>query len=142
MLLLALAAAFTCTPAQVWDGDSFTCEDGTKVRVAATSTREIKRVGNRMLDNGCKESHPCPAMDAVKARDVLVSKLGRLIGTGSHGHVLVKGPALRCVSNGSAGRGRIGAWCTTPAGDLFCAMVKSGAAAYWPEFDKKRRMCR
>lgn len=82
MLASALAAAFTCTPAQVWDGDSFTCADGTKVRVAAIATREIKRVGSRMVDNGCKDNHPCPTMDAVKARDVLVSKLGRPIGTG------------------------------------------------------------
>ncbi len=41
---LVAGASFSCTPAQVWDGDTFTCADGIKVRVAGIAVREI-RVG-------------------------------------------------------------------------------------------------
>ncbi len=37
-----VGASFTYTPAQVWDGDTFTCSDGRKIRVAGIATREIR----------------------------------------------------------------------------------------------------
>jgi endonuclease YncB( thermonuclease family) len=57
-LILLLTAAlgagqpFTCVPAQVWDGDTFTCADGTKVRVAAIAAREVKRVKGHTINGG------------------------------------------------------------------------------------------
>ena len=146
MLVTAAAVAaqvFTCVPSQVWDGDTFTCTDGTRVRVAAIAAREVKRRNGRMVDGGCGAGHPCPTYDGVRARDRLVELIGRPRGTGPHGHVLVRGLPLRCVSNGSAGHDRVGAWCRTATGvDLSCAMVRGGYALPWPAYDKKRRLCR
>jgi endonuclease YncB( thermonuclease family) len=134
MLLAAIAAgaSFTCTPARVWDGDSFTCSDGTKVRVAGIAAREVKWVQGRVIDGGCSEGHPCPSTSGIAARDALAGLFGGTRGTGPHGHLLVRGSLLQCVSNGSAGRGRVGAWCSSEAsGDVSCRMVKGGYALRW-----------
>jgi endonuclease YncB( thermonuclease family) len=148
-LILLLTAAlgagqpFTCVPAQVWDGDTFTCADGTKVRVAAVAAREGKRVKGSMIDGGSSVGHPCPTYDGVRARDRLVEMLGRPQGTGQHGHVLLRAGPIRCVSSGSAGRGRVGAWCKTAKGvDISCTMVRRGYALRWSNFDLKRQLCR
>jgi endonuclease YncB( thermonuclease family) len=66
-LILLIAAAlgagqvFSCVPAQVWDGDTFTCADGTKVQVAAIAAREVKCVKGRMSDRGCSVGQPLGA---------------------------------------------------------------------------------
>jgi endonuclease YncB( thermonuclease family) len=115
---------FTCTPIFVWDGDGpILCREGHKVRVAGISAREI--------DGRCRPGHPCAAAPAIAARDHLVGLLGGPRGVGREGHVAVRGPALACVSAGSAG-GRTAAWCEAPgAGDLSCAMLASGLVARW-----------
>lgn len=139
---VAAGLAFTCTPVSVWDGDSFTCSNGTKVRVAAIATREVKRVAGRMVDAGCNSGHPCPATSGLVARNGLADLLGGARGIGPHGHLLVDGPRLSCVSNGSAGRDRIGAWCRTPRGvDVGCAMVRAGYALRWARHGGAR-VCR
>lgn len=137
--VLAAGLAFTCAPVQVWDGDTFTCSDGTKVRVAAISAREVKLVGGRMIDGGCNPGHPCATTSGIVARDALADLFGGARGVGPHGHLLVAGPSLRCVSNGSAGRDRTGAWCHTSAGvDVSCFMVRQGFAVRWARYGGTR----
>lgn len=139
MLALLAAAAFTCTPAQVWDGDTFTCADGRKIRIAGIAAREVKWTGAAMIDAGCSEGHPCPGKSGVEAREHLARLFGGGRGTGPHGHILVNGPVLRCEPNGRT-RSRLAAWCASPAtGDVSCRMVRGGYAVRWEKFWKGRR---
>ena len=133
-LILAAAAAipagepFTCTPEAVWDGDGpVWCVEGPRIRLSGVAARE--------MDGTCSPGHPCPDATATEARDALVRLLGDPIGRGRHGHVLVRGPAMRCVSDGSAGGNRTAAWCVSPrGGDLSCAMVEGGWAKRWDRY--------
>jgi endonuclease YncB( thermonuclease family) len=94
-LLLAVAIvpagnSFECTPIAVWDGDGpVWCAEGPHLRLAGIAAREI--------DGTCRDNQPCPAADAVQARDALAGLLGRRVGVSSDGHVLIRGqkPALR-----------------------------------------------
>jgi endonuclease YncB( thermonuclease family) len=112
--------SFSCSPEAVWDGDGpIWCQEGARIRLAGIATRE--------MDGTCSPGHPCPTTGAIEARDALVSLVGEPIGVGEHGHILVKGPTMRCVSDGSAGGSRTAAWCISPrGGDTNCAMVKGG----------------
>jgi endonuclease YncB( thermonuclease family) len=116
---------FACTPEKVWDGDGpIHCAEGPKVRLAGIAARE--------MDGSCSPGHPCPEATAEAARDSLAAMLGRSTGRASTGHLLVEGPTLECLSQGSAKGSRTAAWCTSPtAGDLSCAMVASGTVAKW-----------
>lgn len=140
-MILALLAivtsgtSFTCTPTRVWDGDGpIWCAEGPKIRLAGIAAREI--------DGSCSPGHPCPRANGVAARDRLVELLGGAAGTTQTGQVVVRGPSLRCRSQGSGKGGRTAAWCRTPAGvDLSCAMIASGHALRWAIYDAQRR-CR
>lgn len=125
--------SFDCTPTAVWDGDGpVWCEEGPRVRLSGIAAREI--------DGSCSEGHPCPSASGRDARDALVSLIGNPIGTSEHGHVLVKGPTMRCTSTGSAGGNRTGAWCVSPrGGDISCRMVDGGYAARWDRYWKDHR---
>ena len=47
---------------------------------------------------------------------------------------------MRCRSNGSAGRGRTGAWCIIADGmDLSCAMVRTGTVLKWARYWRDHR---
>lgn len=126
--IVAGGESFTCTPTKVWDGDGpIHCAEGPKVRLAGIAARE--------MDGSCSPGHPCPEASAEAARDTLAGLLGRTTGTGGNGHVLVEGPALQCMSEGSAKGSRTAAWCVSPvAGDLSCAMVASGTAMKWDRY--------
>lgn len=100
-ILLMLAPApivprgqsFDCTPVRVWDGDGpMWCAEGPKVRLARIAARE--------MDGTCRPGHPCPAASAESARDTLVALVGVPVGRSAMGHVLVRGPRLRCISDG------------------------------------------
>ncbi|HAU22975.1 MAG TPA: hypothetical protein DCS24_10375 [Erythrobacter sp.] len=119
---------FDCTPVRVWDGDGpVWCAEGPRVRLSGIAAREI--------DETCRSNQPCPSASAADARDYLVSIIGRPVGKSEHGHVLVQGPTMRCLSTGSAGGNRTGAWCVSPqGGDLSCAMVASGYALKWDRY--------
>lgn len=125
--------AFDCTPTHVWDGDGpIWCAEGPKVRLAGIAARE--------MDGTCKPGHPCPDATATAARDGLARLLGKVTGTAPIGHVLIKGPRLQCVSEGSAGGKRTAAWCSSPVhGDISCAMVKAGLAARWARYWRAHR---
>lgn len=126
-------ASFDCAPTAVWDGDGpVWCAEGPRIRLSGIAARE--------MDGTCSAGHPCPDTDPRLARDALVQLVGRPVGTGEHGHVLVKGPTMRCVSTGSAGGNRTGAWCVSPkGGDISCAMVRGGYAARWDRYWKDHR---
>ena len=136
MSLLFLAAAaivpagqsFACTPTRVWDGDGpVWCAEGPRIRLTGIAAREA--------DGSCRSNQPCPVTDAEASRDALVALVGRPIGQGREGHVLVTGPTMTCVSEGSAGGDRTSAWCVSPqGGDLSCAMVDGGFALRWPRY--------
>jgi endonuclease YncB( thermonuclease family) len=131
--LLALStvpagAEFTCTPTRVWDGDGpIWCAEGPRIRLAGIAAREI--------DGTCNVGQPCPSAGAIEARDHLAGLIGITGGESSEGHLLVRGPAMRCISDGSAGGGRTAAWCVSPrSGDLSCAMVRDGYALAWERY--------
>ena len=140
MLTLFLFAAiipsgqiFTCTPTAVWDGDGpIWCAEGPHIRLSGVAARE--------MDGSCRAGHPCPDADPVASRDYLVRLLGSPQGRNRTGHILVRGPALICVSRGGAGGNRTAAFCTSPqSGDLSCAMLRSGKAARWNKYWGKHR---
>ena len=125
--------AFPCTPERVWDGDGpVWCTEGQRVRLAGIAARE--------LDETCSPGHPCPSKSGKEARDALVRLVGKRVGVSSHGHILVEGPTMQCVSTGSAGGRRTGAWCVSPlGGDLSCAMIRRGHAAKWQRYWRGHR---
>ncbi len=133
--LLAFAATvvssgteFACTPVRVWDGDGpVWCAEGARVRLAGIAARES--------DGTCRANQPCPDASADDARDALVKLLGVPTGRSLEGHILIKGPTMRCRSVGSAGGARTAAWCVSPkSGDVSCAMVAGGWALRWDRY--------
>lgn len=132
-LLAAVAAvpagqSFACTPTAVYDGDGpIWCAEGPRIRVAGIAAREA--------DGSCRSNHPCPAASAQRSRDELVKLVGVPVGRRREGHILVRGPTMRCRSQGSAGGSRTAAWCVSPkGGDLSCAMVRGGWAERWQRY--------
>lgn len=125
---VAAGVSFGCTPIRVWDGDGpIWCAEGPRIRLAGIAAREI--------DGTCRRSQPCPKASGVAARDRLVALLGGARGVTRDGHVRVTGPRLACRSEGPDAYGRTVAWCRAPkAGDLSCAMVRSGAALRWTRY--------
>lgn len=120
--------SFVCTPTHVWDGDGpIWCEEGPRIRLSGIAARE--------LDGSCSDGHPCPSKSGIEARDALVRLIGEPFGVGQHGHILVRGPAMNCRSDGSGGGNRTAAWCVSPrSGDVNCAMVEGGWAARWERY--------
>ena len=120
--------AFVCTPTRVWDGDGpVWCAEGPRIRLAGIAAREH--------DGSCRSNQPCPAADATEARDALVRLVGTPTGTSAQGHVLVRGPTMRCLSKGPGGGTRTAAWCVSPrGGDISCAMVRGGWALRWDRY--------
>jgi endonuclease YncB( thermonuclease family) len=138
LLIAALAVVpagqtFTCTPTRVWDGDGpVWCKEGPRIRLSGIAAKEA--------DETCRSNQPCPDASAAQAKAALVKLIGKQIGTSSHGHALVEGPAMRCRSVGSGGGDRTAAWCVSPVGgDLSCAMVKGGWALRWDRYWKGHR---
>jgi endonuclease YncB( thermonuclease family) len=124
---------FQCTPTAVWDGDGpVFCAEGPKVRIAGVAARE--------MDGTCRPNQPCPAIDAIDARDRLVRILGGPRGRTSDGHIIVRSATMTCRSDGSAGGSRTAAFCTSPVfGDLSCAAVRAGGAIQWPRYWREHR---
>jgi endonuclease YncB( thermonuclease family) len=119
---------FQCTPTRVWDGDGpVWCAEGPRVRLAGIAAREI--------DDSCRPNQPCPTARGAQARDGLVKLIGAPTGRSLEGHVLVTGPAMRCVSAGNGVGTRTAAWCVSPlSGDVSCAMVKGGWTLKWDRY--------
>lgn len=125
---------FVCTPIWVHDGDTFTCADRTRIRVAGINAREIVWDGMRNSDGGCNNNAPCPPVDAVTARNRLVALLGTPTGVDTNGNMRVAGRAVTCSANGTS-YNRVAAFCTTSSGlDISCAMTASGAGVRWERY--------
>ena len=127
-LLVPAGESFTCTPTHVWDGDGpVWCEEGPRVRLSGIAARE--------MDGTCRSNQPCPSAGAEQARDALVDLVGDRAGVGPNGHILVRGPAMVCLSVGNAGGDRTGAWCVSPrGGDLSCSMIATGTVLRWDRY--------
>jgi endonuclease YncB( thermonuclease family) len=141
MLSLVILAAivvptgqtFVCTPVAVYDGDGpIWCAEGPRIRLSGIAARE--------MDGTCRTNQPCPRATAEQSRDALVRLVGKPIGRRSTGHILVKGPAMRCRSEGNGKGSRTAAWCVSPSGgDLSCAMVRGGWALKWARYWRGHR---
>ena len=131
--VVSAGTTFTCTPTAVWDGDGpIWCAEGPRIRIAGVAAREI--------DGNCRSHHPCPSVSGTEARDRIVQLFGGPNGKLRTGHIKVRAPAMKCVSDGSAGGKRTAAWCTSPAfGDLSCAAVQSGGAVRWQRYWRDHR---
>ena len=127
-LIVPAGESFACTPTAVWDGDGpVWCAEGPRLRLSGIAARET--------DGTCRDNQPCPSATAEQARDALVNLVGERIGVGEHGHVMIRGPTMRCLSTGSAGGERTGAWCVSPrGGDLSCSMLSTGTVLRWDRF--------
>lgn len=125
-------ASFACTPVAVYDGDGpIWCAEGPRIRLSGIAARE--------MDGTCRPNQPCPTPSAADARDALVRLLDGGRGRLRTGHVVVRGPVLRCVSHGSGRGTRTAALCSTPGiGDLSCAMVRSGTVLRWHRYGGDR----
>ena len=100
-----------------------------------TSCAPLRHSCTRTGRGSCSPGHPCPDRSPQKARDALVRLVGNPTGVGPHGHIEVQGPAMTCMSDGSAGGSRTAAWCISPiGGDINCAMVRGGWAAKWDRY--------
>lgn len=130
--IVAAGTSFICTPTRVWDGDGpIWCAEGPKIRLAGIAARE--------MDDKCNPGHPCPAAKGSVARDHLVRLLGGPRGRAKTGHIFVRSAPLRCHSQGGGKGSRTAAWCVSPAaGDLSCAMVRSGYALRWRRYGGDR----
>lgn len=115
----AAGSAFSCTVLSVYDGDGpINCAevDGkgqpVKVRLRGIEAREV--------DNTCRYPDMCPAATGEEAK----AELTRLaVGR------------LQCRSFGPS-YSSVDASCRTPTGDdVSCAMLRSGTAVRWPEYD-------
>jgi endonuclease YncB( thermonuclease family) len=134
--IISAGATFQCTPTAVWDGDGpIWCAEGPKIRLRGIAAREVRRVGGRVVDGGCKRGHPCGKAPGPAARDRLVGLLGGPRGTLASGHVRVQAATMRCRSYGGGKGARTAASCALPGvGDLSCAMVRAGAAVRWRSY--------
>lgn len=113
------AGRFSCEVAYVNDGDTFRCEDGTRVHLHAVAARES--------DETCSPGHPCPQASAASATATL--------------RALVSGQRLSCEKTGSS-YNRITAICWTLTDqEVNCALVRSGTTVVWDRFNRQRAIC-
>jgi hypothetical protein len=121
---------FFCTPVAVWYGDGpLWCEEGPRVRLSCVNAQE-------MDEPACKPGFPCVEVSGLLARDALVDLVGTPTGDISpHGHIIVEGPTMTCVSNGEARGVRTAAFCVLPkSGELSCRMLEGGWVAKWSKY--------
>lgn len=118
---MMLTAAFLCTVMSVYDGDTLTCADRTRVRLAAIDAPEIR---------GCRgrRGRVCVKGDARASQRNLEK--------------ITAGRTLRCEKTGTS-YNRVVALCKTPSGiDLSCAQVRAGYAVRDVRYDRAGRLCR
>jgi endonuclease YncB( thermonuclease family) len=106
------SGSFSCSVWYVHDGDTFRCQDGTRVRVAGIDARET--------DRSCAPGHPCASAPPEEATAALKR--------------LVEGQTLTCEANGTT-YDRIAAFCRRSDGvDVSCAMMASGTVTRWDRY--------
>lgn len=140
MSIVAAGVLFLCTPTHVYDGDGpIFCQEGPHIRLAGIAARE--------RDNSCRRGHPCPDASGDASRNALVNLLGGSRGTVRFGgsayeHTRVAAPVMRCISTGSAGGNRTGAFCTLANGrNLNCAMLATRTVVRWDRYWRRDVRC-
>lgn len=115
-----IAAIFLCTVAAagIYDGDTWRCTDGTRVRLAAVDAPEMRR---------CPHTRRCVPGDPHKAKAALSA--------------LIAGKTLRCEKTGRS-YDRVTAFCSVGGRDVSCAMLRTGTVAYAVKFDPRGRLRR
>lgn len=115
---------FTCTVEGVYDGDGpvYCSERDTegrkiKIRLSGLAAREI--------DESCNANQPCPDASGEDAK----AELQRL----------AQGRVLQCRREGKSYE-RTVASCSNGDDDLSCAMIRSGKALRWPQYDPDGRL--
>lgn len=114
------AILFACTVVSVHDGDTLTCRDGTKVRLAAIDAPEIGPCRGR-------RGRVCVPGDGPASRNAL--------------NRLVLGRTIRCEKAGMSYQ-RVVAWCGLNGIDLSCSMMRGGYAVRVAQYDRRARLCR
>jgi endonuclease YncB( thermonuclease family) len=110
------ALLFACTVAWVIDGDTLTCSDHRKVRLAGIDAPEL---------HGCVPGRHCTPGNAKQSLHSLIR--------------LSKGRTLRCEAVGTS-YDRTVAFCSAGSVDLSCAQVRSGYAVV--RYQNRDRVCR
>lgn len=117
-------AHFSCTVLSVYDGDGpINCAEldlaGQPVQV------RLRGIEAREPDNSCYHPDLCPQASGAEAK----AELARLaVGR------------LECISFGPS-YGRVDASCVNESGtDVSCAMLKSGTAVRWAQYDPEGRL--
>ena len=138
--IVAAGLLFACTPTLVADGDGpVWCAEGPHVRIAGIAARE--------RDGSCRPGQPCPTASADAAMAALVNLLGGSHGTvrfrGAHyDHARVSAATMRCLSTGSAGGSRTGAFCLMVDGrNLSCAMLATRTVLRWDRYWRRDITC-
>lgn len=126
LLALQLAAGqpFACTVTRVHDGDGpLWCAEGPKVRVAGIQAPDYA------------SAEPCRRRKTgYVCGDAQARASQRIVAR------MVLGQRLRCVAL-EPSYSRMVATCRLGDGrDLACAIVRSGAAAWWPAFVRRYRL--
>lgn len=118
-----ILAAFFCLVASVHDGDTFTCSDRTKVRIAGVQAPDFTDT------DPCKRGAPgyiCDNDAARRSQRIIVAT--------------IKGKTLYCRQVDKSWS-RAVAVCTLPdGGDLSCSAISSGAAVRWDRYWRRYRM--
>ncbi|WP_159873576.1 thermonuclease family protein [Novosphingobium sp. 9U] len=121
----AAGERFRCSVLSVFDGDGpIACsevdQDGQPVLI------RLRGIEAREMDDTCHQFDLCPDASGQAAK----AELSRLAAG-----------RLECVSYGPTSFGRVGALCRNGRGvDLSCAMLKSGMAARWAQYDPEGRL--
>jgi len=138
--LVAAGLLFACTPTLVADGDGpVWCAEGLRIRIAGIAARE--------RDNSCRPGQPCPNSSADAAMRALVNVLGGSRGSvrfrgARYDHVRVHAPTMKCLSTGSAGGSRTGAFCQMSDGrNLSCAMLATHTVLRWDRYWRRDMVC-
>lgn len=138
--IIASGLLFACTPTLVYDGDGpIICAEGPRVRLAGIAARE--------RDDTCRSNQPCPPASGGQSTAALVNLLGGSRGTVRFGgspyaHTRVRAATMRCVSTGSAGGSRTGAFCQLADGrNLNCAMLATNTVLLWKRYWPRRFSC-
>ena len=96
-----MLALLLCTVAYVSDGDTFRCQDGTRIRLAGIDAPE--------LPSHCQRGRACAPGDSYRSKEAL--------------EAMVASRTLRCLTTGTS-YNRVTAWCVAGGRDLSCAMVE------------------
>jgi endonuclease YncB( thermonuclease family) len=125
MIALDQPAPFVCTVTRVHDGDGpIWCKEGPKIRLAGIQAPDFERT------EPCRRRKPGYVCSDVRARasQRIVSRM-------------VLHRRLSCVAVDRSYQ-RVVATCRIGGADLACAIVRAGAADWWPAYVRRYKLGR